>query len=241
MTRVCLLTGAGGLFGNAFCQTMAEHYSIVAVYHSAPPLVTTQDARLFDPVAPRRVVPEAAHPVFVIQADLEEFGAVERVVELSLARFGSVDLLVNAAADVQTSSTTTDPEHVELWERQLRMNAVLPVHLSAALAEAFWRPDELGNRRRNRNIVSVSSTAGLGDPPGAGRAFYGASKAALNVLTAQMAVEYGRFGVRVNAVAPTFFPQVVKTEDVVRAAGTLDAGQMTGRILVMEAERNRWI
>jgi NAD(P)-dependent dehydrogenase (short-subunit alcohol dehydrogenase family) len=241
MTRVCLLTGAGGLFGDAFCRLMSRQYAIVAVYRSSPPLVTTQEAQLFDPLAPRRVVPESQHPVFAIRADLSEPGEVDRVIQMSLARFDRVDLLVNAAADVRTSCLTSDPRHVDDWEQQLHVNVVVPLHLASALAHAFWRSDELGNRTQNRNIVNVSSTAGLGGRPGRGRGFYGASKAALNVLTTQMADEYRQLGVRANALAPTFFPEVLPKQRVVRAVRTLDAGQVSGRTLVMEAEETYWL
>ena len=239
MTRVCLLTGAGGELGDAFCRLLAADYSIVAVHHGAPPLVTTQSARLFDPLAPRRTVPESQAPVFAVRADLDRPSEVDRVVELSLARFGPVDLLVNAAADVRTSTLTTEP-HLDAWQDQLLMNVVVPVHLAAALAVACWRSTEPENAERRRNVVNVTSTAGLAGPPGRGRGFYGASKAALNVLTRQMAEEYAPMGIRVNAVAPTYFPQVVPTRRVVRAVRALDEGAMSGKVLVMDGARMRW-
>jgi NAD(P)-dependent dehydrogenase (short-subunit alcohol dehydrogenase family) len=241
MTRVCLLTGAGGTLGDAFCRTLAADYNIVAVHRSEPPLVSSQDAWLFDPLAPRRTVPETEHPVFTVQADLRDHSDVERVVELALARFDQVDLLVNAAADVTTTALTTTPERVEEWEEQLRLNAVVPVHLAATLADVCWRPHHAHNRQRSRNVVNVTSTAGLGSAPGTGRGFYGASKAALTTLTRQMAQEYAQLGVRVNAVAPTFFPQVVPTSHVVDAVTRLDRGSMTGRVLVLEAHGSRWV
>ena len=241
MTRVCLLTGAGGLFGNAFCCLLAQHYSIVAVYRSFPPLVTTQEAELFDPVAPRKTMPESEHPVFAIEADLAQPAEVGRVAELALARVGQVDLLVNAAAEVRARSSTTDPEAIDEWESQLRINTLVPVHLAAMLARESWRSTVSVNRAHGRNIVNISSTAGLTVVPYPERAFYGASKAALNVLTAQMAEEYRPLGVRVNAVAPTSFPEVLPTEQVIQAVRQLDKGRMSGRILIMEADGNRWL
>lgn len=241
MTKVCLLTGAGGLFGNAFCCLLARHYSIVAVYRSSPPLVSTQEAELFDPIAPRKTVPESEHPVFAIEADLAQSAEVSRVAELTLARFGQVDLLVNAAAEVRLRSRTTDPDAVDEWESQLRVNTLVPVHLAAILARESWQRTASVNRAHGRNIINISSTAGLTIVPYPEHAFYGASKAALNVLTAQMAEEYRPFGVRVNAVAPTSFPKVLPTEQVIRAVRQLDKGQMSGRILIMEADGNRWL
>jgi hypothetical protein len=81
------------VFGNAFCCLLARHYSIVAVYRSFPPLVSTQEAELFDPIAPRKTVPESEHPVFAIEADLAQPAEVSRVAELTLARYYSPGLL----------------------------------------------------------------------------------------------------------------------------------------------------
>jgi len=241
MRRVCLLTGAGGVFGNAFCRMLARQYSIMAVHRSVPPLVATQQAELFDPVAPRRGVPESEYPVFAVEADLAQPAEVDRVAELALARFGQVDLLVNAAAEARVRSSTTDPDAIGTWERQLAVNTLVPVHLAAVLAREFWKGAASVNRAHGRNVVNISSTAGLTVAPYPERGFYGASKAALNILTAQMAAEYQPLGVRVNAVAPTSFPELLPTERVIRAVRQLDQGQMSGRILVMESERTRWI
>jgi NAD(P)-dependent dehydrogenase (short-subunit alcohol dehydrogenase family) len=233
MRRVCLLTGAGGLLGSEFCIRLAATYDIVATYRSVPPPVASQDSELFDPLAPHRVVPESRHPVHAVQADLASPDEVDRVVELALARFGAVDLLVNAAADVG-ATTTTDPREADSWAEQLWLNTVVPVRLAAVLAQTCWLSEEHENRARRRDVVNVASTAGLGNAPGRGGAFYGASKAALLVLTRQMAAEYARFGVRVNAVAPTFFPQVVPTAQVLEAITALDGGGMTGEVLVLD-------
>ena len=242
MRRVCLFTGAGGQLGNAWCQALAGEYAIVASYHSEPPRAATQDTRLIDPVAPRRLVPESAHPVFAVRADLSTPSEIDRLVELAMARFGRVDLLVNAAADVTSTAETTDPRLIDDWTRQLVLNALVPVQIAAAVAHAFWRGDEAGNRAHRRNVVNVSSTAGLaGVVPTPGRAVYAASKAALNVLTRRMAVDYQRFGVRVNAVAPTNFPHVLPTADVVASLRRLDGGRMSGQVLVLEAGETRWL
>jgi NAD(P)-dependent dehydrogenase (short-subunit alcohol dehydrogenase family) len=236
---VCLVTGAGGLIGSALCEALAPTYDVVAAYRSSPPPVATQDASPFDPLRPRAAVAEAAHPVHAVRADLQVAGDLERLVEVALARFGGVDLLVNAAADVAGTSLTTDAGQVDRWSAQLLLNAVAPVQLAALLAEGCWRADPHANRLRRRSVVNVSSTAGLARPPGRGRGFYGASKAALNCLTRQMAVEYGVLGVRVNAVAPTFVPSVVPAGRVVEAVRALDAGEGTGQVLVLDADGTR--
>lgn len=242
MNRVCLLTGAGGLLGNAYCQALAGEYAIVAAYHETPPVVPTQDATLFDPVCPGRSVAEAQDSVFAVSADLTCTGEVERLVEVAMARFGHIDLLVNAAADLATGSDTTDPGQLLVWTHQLVLNALVPLQVAAAVVQACWHGDEHGNRAYQRNVVNVSSTAGLhGVPPTRGRSIYAASKLAMNTITRRMALDYARFGVRVNAVAPTNFPQQVATSDVVSAVCRLDRGEMTGRLLVLDGTREYWL
>ncbi len=242
MSRVCLLTGAGGLFGNAWCGALASDYSIVAAYREVPPVIPTQEATLFDPVLPDSTVTESRDPVFAVQADLSSADEIDRLVELAMARFGRIDLVLNAAADVTTTSDTTDPRQIERWTEQLVMNALVPMQVAATVVQACWHGDEQGNRAHGRNVINMSSTAGLrGNPPTRGRAIYAASKLALNSITRRMALDYARFGVRVNAVAPTNFPQSVPTERVVEVVRDIDGGTMTGKLRVLDGAREYWL
>ena len=164
--RVALVTGAGGLVGSALCESLAPTYDVVAAYRTEPPPLTRQDARLFDPLRPGAPVTENAHPVFAVRADLTDRDDVNRLVEVAVAHAGAVDLLVNNAADVLGASSLADPRLADQWAAQLLLNALSPVALAATLAHACWRGDERGNRRRRRNVVNVSSTAGLGEHAG---------------------------------------------------------------------------
>src|SRR6266849_1194880 len=94
--RVCLLTGASGTLGTAFCRLYADKYHIAGVYRSRPPSVPTQSQWFVDPLDPQTPVHESKHPIFAIQADLADERELARTVELVLARFERVDLLINA-------------------------------------------------------------------------------------------------------------------------------------------------
>jgi NAD(P)-dependent dehydrogenase (short-subunit alcohol dehydrogenase family) len=238
MRRVCLLTGAGGRLGSAVCAALAEEYDVVATYRSRPPVIASQDARLFDPVTGNADLPENACPVFTVQADLTDSGDVARVVDITLARHDRIDLLVNAAADFGTDGALTDPRHADRWAQQLRLNAVVPVQLAATVAQAYWRADQSGNRRNARNVVNICA-ADVGVAPtqavDAGHAVHQASKAALVMLTQQMALAYRPLGIRVNAVAVTC-GEGVPAAQVVAAIRTLDKDRRSGRLLVVDAE-----
>ncbi|WP_245400204.1 SDR family oxidoreductase [Nocardia albiluteola] len=229
--RVVLLTGAGGTLGNAFCQAYYRRYDIVAVCRGRVPAVPSQREWFVDPLAPQDPLPENDSRIFVIHSDLTREGEVERVVELALAKYGAVDLLVNNAAYARhTPYGTVDGDAaLEEFEPHFALNVGVPLRLSTRLAQQCWLRDDLGNRARNRNIVNVSCAAGSGVRPG-GQALYGASKAALDQLTRYQAAEFAAFGVRVNAVAPDAFPATVPTPQVVTAIAELDVGDMTGGV-----------
>lgn len=234
--RVCLLTGAGGTLGDAFCRAHARDYDIVAVYRNRAPAAVSQDEWYVDPLDPDAEVPENVAAVFTIRADLERDGEVERVVDVALARHGQVDLLVNAAAysHWHPQGLVDGDVLLDSVERHFAMNVGVPLRFATRLAQRFWLHRDLDNHARNRNIVNVSSIAASRVYPG-GQAIYAASKAALNQLTRHLAAEFAVFGVRANALAPNSFPSVVRTESVARAITDLDRGTATGRVLVLDA------
>lgn len=251
--RVCLLTGAGGTLGDLFCRALRTDYDIVAVCRERIPAAPSQREWFVDPFAPRTTLPENDYPVYVLRADLAVPGEAERVADLTLARFGAVDLLVNAATARPANTTGTLPVHpaaadepagraaslvdaeatLAAFDAYHAVNVAAPLRLAARLAQRSWLHDARANRARNRNIVNVSDPAG--SALGRGQAAYGAATAALDQFTRHLAVEYSEFGVRVNAVAPDRFPERVPVEQVVRAIVELDAGEMTGRVFGVAA------
>jgi NAD(P)-dependent dehydrogenase (short-subunit alcohol dehydrogenase family) len=227
--RVCLITGAGGRLGSDFCRRYAERYEIVAVGRSRAPNVRTQDQWHVDPLDPGD--PVEAPSVFWLQADLAEPGALDSVVERALARFGRIDVVVNAAVHVQRERLTTLAEHTDFLAHAFQLNATVPLALAATVVRAAWSetPDE--NRRRGRNVINISSGAGLGYAPIPGLSAYSASKAALNFLTCYLADELAGLGVRVNAIAPTTFPDLIPTGTVSDEIVAVDQGTLTGHII----------
>nr|WP_083905068.1 SDR family oxidoreductase [Nocardia transvalensis] len=231
-----MLTGAGGVLGDAFCRAFYQHYDIVAVCRTRTPAAPSQDEWFIDPLNPSEPLPENDSRVFVVRADLTREGEAERVVDLALARFGAVDLLVNNAAHtaMQPRGIVDGDTALNAFDPHFTLNVGVPLRLSTRLAQRCWLHDDAGNRARNRNIVNVSSISGSEVYPG-GQAVYSASKAALNQLTRHLAVEFAEFGVRANAIAPNSFPALVPTEQVVSAVAELDAGTMTGGVYGVDA------
>ena len=235
--RVCLLTGAGGTLGAAFCRAYAADYDIVAVCRRRAPDVPSQHESFVDPLDPLAELPENEARVFTVQADLEQPGQVERVVDIALARYGRVDLLVNNAAytGLHPHGVIDGDSALRDFDRHFAVNVGIPLRLAVRLGQEFWMHRGPDNREHNRNIVNVSSLSGSKVFAHRGQGVYAASKAALNHLTRHLAAEFGDFGVRVNAVAPTTFPGIVSTESVARAIVRLDQETVTGRILAVDA------
>ena len=104
---------------------------------------------------------------------------------------GRVDILINNAGIYPFGPTDETTE--EMFERVYAINVKVPYFLVAELAP-------LMAKRGKGAIVNLSTmVADYGAP---GMSLYGSSKAAINLLTKVWAAEYGRSGVRVNAVSP---------------------------------------
>jgi NAD(P)-dependent dehydrogenase (short-subunit alcohol dehydrogenase family) len=152
------------------------------------------------------------------------------VIDHLSAVVGPVDLLINAAG-VRAWSALLAPGALDSAETVLAVNLLAPLRLAVGLASAMWRSQPDQNLRANRNIVNLSSSAGLFVYPDAGQALYGSSKSALNQLTYHLASEFWDIGVRVNAVAPDSFPGRVATGRVLEAIVALDQSACTGKIV----------
>ncbi len=122
-----------------------------------------------------------------IAADLQDPAEVRRLA----SEAGDVDVLVNNAGIYHFAGTTE--LGVESFDAQFAVNTRAPFLLVAALAP--------GMVERGRGSIVNVSTVAASSPVGGGGA-YGASKAAIELLTLTWAAEFGGAGVRVNAVSP---------------------------------------
>ena len=150
-------------------------------------------------------------------SDLES--ARELVEWATEAGDGHVDILINNAgvALLGPSSAATEAEFDESFAVNVKIPFFLVASLAPAMAERGWG-----------SIVNVSTmVASFGQ---AGMALYGASRAALELLTKAWAAEYGPSGVRVNAVAPgptrTRMMEAVPEEMVSQLAALAPAGRV---------------
>jgi gluconate 5-dehydrogenase len=131
-------------------------------------------------------------------ADVSKPADVQAVVEKTVNAFGRIDILVNNAGISWGDEPETMP--LEKWQK------VIDVNLTGAFlfSQAAGR-DML--KRQSGNIINVASIAGLhASVNGPHYVGYASSKAGLMGLTRELAGTWGRQGIRVNAIAPGFFP-----------------------------------
>jgi NAD(P)-dependent dehydrogenase (short-subunit alcohol dehydrogenase family) len=233
--RVCLLTGASGVLGSAFIQRFAACYSIVAVHHRSEIRFASQHQRFVDPLSPTAPRASNAHAVHAICADLSRADAIDALIR-DVIHYGTVDLFIHAAA-VRTSSHLLAHDGLDSADASFALNVMAPLRVAAGLGRSVWRTDAAANVRANRNVIIVSSTAGLFVYEDAGQAIHSATQAALNHVTYHLASELWHSGVRVNGIALPLpldgFHRALP--DAIAKLGELDRASTTGHIEIVGA------
>lgn len=182
-----LVVGGYGSIGSAVSASMVAQGARVAVAGRSAERVKQAVEDLS-----ARLGPGAAAAGHV--ADITDRADAGRLVDAVMAEWGGVDVLVNCASALVTVGAEEISE--EDWRSVVDTN----------LFGAFWLSQAAGRAMiasGGGRMVHLSSVRGLF---GARRGFsaYGASKAGLNLLVKQLAAEWGRHQVAVNAVAPGF-------------------------------------
>jgi NAD(P)-dependent dehydrogenase (short-subunit alcohol dehydrogenase family) len=127
-----------------------------------------------------------------ISSDLRDASSARQVARRAIELGnGHIDILINNAGVYPFGSTHETSE--ELFDKVYSLNVKVPYFLVAELAPL------MANRGRGAIVNLSTMVADYGAP---GTSLYGSSKAAINLLTKTWTAEYGRSGVRINAVSP---------------------------------------
>ena len=178
--KIAIVTGASSGIGRATAVALAQAGASVAV--------VARDAAALESVL-ADCAGGTGHAI-AIAADLTDAGAPDAIVKDAVARFGALDVLVNAAGIIAMGAT--DATDDALWDRVMAINVRAPFRM---MRTAFPYLKE-----RRGNVVNVSSVNGRRVFPNL--AVYNTSKAALDQLTRTAAIDWAPHGVRVNAVNP---------------------------------------
>ncbi len=156
--------------------------------------------------------------------DLGKREGIPAVFDRILKDFGRLDILVNNAGAVWAAPAEEHP--LAAWDKLVSLNLIGGFTLAQLAATKAMIPAKWGR------IVNVASVAGLmaSDPAVVKTVSYNATKHAVVGMTKQLAAEWGRFGITVNAICPGFFPSTM-TNVMLGATGDLVLkGTPTGRL-----------
>jgi NAD(P)-dependent dehydrogenase (short-subunit alcohol dehydrogenase family) len=201
--NVAIVTGASSGLGAHFVQILHEA--------GAEVIATARRSDLL-----KHVCAGLTHAGWV-PADLMLAEERERLVSQVMDTHGKVDVLVNNAGMARPGPI--EAESLEDFRMVLELNVTAAWHLTK-LAGEFMVTAGRGS------IVNVASILGQVAAAPMSQANYAASKGAVINLTREMAVQWARKGVRVNALCPGFFPSEL-TQDVVDDAKSLDYVERT--------------
>jgi meso-butanediol dehydrogenase/(S,S)-butanediol dehydrogenase/diacetyl reductase len=142
-------------------------------------------------VAQRSPLPGELDDAIWIEADLAQTDSYSAIAAAAQRLFGGIDILINNAGFMFEQSL--DEMQLEDWNRMLAVNLTAPVFLSKALLP-------LMRANGGGSIIHIGSIEGLAANPE--HAAYCASKGGVHALSKAMAVDLGKDGIRVNAIAP---------------------------------------
>lgn len=216
--KVAIVTGAGSQ-GEGFGTGKA----IACVFAREGARVALVDLDAERAELTRRLIVEDGGDAFVCAADVTEPDGCRRVVAATLEHYGRLDVLVNNVGH-GAGGGRLEALPDGLWQR------VLDLNLKSVVLMTQQAITHLVASRGN--VVNIASTAGLRAHGGAA---YGPSKAAVVALSRELAVMYGRDGVRANTIAPghLFTPLVAQFVD---AAGR----ERRRRIAPLGIEGDAW-
>lgn len=126
-----------------------------------------------------------------VPADLTDYHEAEKVINTTYDQFGTIDFLVNNAGISKLRDAKAIS--VEDWDKVVRTNLMAALYCSQLVTPIM-------EENNGGNIVNISSV--LGKVSKRKRSAYSASKAAIEGLTRNLAIEWAEFNIRVNAVAP---------------------------------------
>ena len=204
--RVVIVTGSGGGIGRAHALAFADEGARVVVNDIG---VGLDGSAAGGGSAAKGVVDEinaAGGEAVTSGANVADWAQAEGLIRTAVETFGGLDVLVNNAGIVRDRMVANTSEE--------EFDAVVAVHLKGHFATirhagAYWRAESKAGRVPDARIINTSSGAGLQGSVGQGN--YSAAKAGIASLTLVAAAEMGRYGVTVNAIAPSARTRMTET------------------------------
>ncbi len=184
--RVAVVTGGGYGLGREFCDVLAEFGADVV----CPDLYRDRAEETGE------LIKKYGHRTLPMEVDVSEYEQVRAMFKQVTDTFGRLDVLVNNAG-ITRPSALIHQMSVSDWHKVIDVN----------LHGVFYCMKEglrIMMEQKKGSIINIASVCGVGgmDPDILATVHYSAAKAGVIGLTRQGAAEYGRYGIRVNCIAP---------------------------------------
>jgi NAD(P)-dependent dehydrogenase (short-subunit alcohol dehydrogenase family) len=186
--RVAIVTGASSGLGDRFARVLHAVGATVVVTARRTERLEALAAELND---------ERPESAVVVAADVSLEADRERIVSDALAACGKIDIVVNNAG--VGAKMAVEDEGLDVFRRAMEINVTALWHLSKLCAPSMI---EAGRGA----IINVASMLGHVASSPVKQAHYSASKGAVVNMTRELAVQWARKGITVNALCPGWFP-----------------------------------
>jgi NAD(P)-dependent dehydrogenase (short-subunit alcohol dehydrogenase family) len=213
--KTAVVTGGSYGLGVIMAETLAEAGARVAlVARSAEKLQQVEDA-----------IEKKGGDAAAFACDVGDPAQVAKMAAAVLAKFGRVDILVNNAGIAAESGAMPEMVPNELFEQTVRINLLGLWYCCREFGAAMLRDGKGGS------IINISSIAGMAGWRDSAPAYH-ATKAAVINLTKNLACSWGDRRVRVNSIAPGWFPSELTKPLFAMGSTTarLSAGAAMGRL-----------
>ena len=181
--RVAIVTGGGREIGKAIALALArEGADIVVAAEAMPPLKKTA-----------KEIEAMGRKSLAVLTDLLDPAQPLKMVEKALKKFGKIDILVNNSGNEGPIKNVAEMD-LKGW------NDLFAVNLTGAMLCSRYVLEKSMIPRQSGVIINIASAAGRKGLPT--RSAYSSSKFAIIGFTQSLASEVGRYGIRVNAIAP---------------------------------------
>jgi 3-oxoacyl-[acyl-carrier protein] reductase len=181
--KVAIITGASRGIGKGIARRYAREGAAVVLASRSLNLL----------MAMAQEIKEEGGQALALEVDVSQYASVAKMVEKTVEYFGQLNILVNNAG-IAMVAPSEELSYAE-WQR------ALDTDLSGVFYGCQCAARQM-IRQGGGSIINITSVYGLVAAPG--RAAYCASKAACNMLTKVLAIEWAKKNIRVNAIAPGY-------------------------------------